>query len=47
MPYWCGNIEAQKKDRSRSTGGWFMQLVDDGKVHTQGDSGEAGRQAAN
>ena len=47
VTYQCRNIEAETKDRSRGTGGWFMQLVYDGKVHTQGDSGEAGQQATN
>ena len=40
MTYQCMNIEAEKKERLRGTGGWFMQLVDDGKVHTQGTVGK-------
>ena len=45
VTYQCRNREAEKNERSRGTGG-VVPAVGDGKVLTQGHSGEAEKQAA-
>ena len=45
VTYQCRNREAEKNERSRGTGG-VVHAVGDGKVLTQGHSGEAEKHIA-